>query len=221
MQSANINSLKPHAACFFRDVDTANQHVLCFQETWLIPQDLEPEIKNFSCIRTDNKTSSPRHRHGGLLMYIRHDLRVINHYEHKDVDLEYQKVLLSHVHDNSLRLMIISLYNNPQTSIRSFMRNLEMLLQTVPENIPTFICGDFNIDMSSSRKTKRDLIKLSSYYGFCQQVHQSTHCRGGVLDLVFTNRCVQDSVLNVMPTFYSDHMIVSFAVPFLCLTHKM
>ena len=221
LQSFNINSLKPHAACYFRHVDIAQQHILCLQETWLIPQDPEPEIKNFSCIRKDNKTSTPRHRHGGLLMYIRHDLRVLQHYEHEDVHLEYQKVLLSHVQDDSLRLIVISLYNNPRTSTHSFLKNLEILLQTVPENIPTFICGDFNIDMSSSRKSKRDLIKLSSYYGFCQHVQQSTHCRGGVLDLLFTNRCFQDSVLNIMPAFYSDHMIVSFAVPFLSMMHQV
>ena len=46
-QSLNINSLKAHAACFFRDVDIVQKHILHFQETWLIPQDSEPELKNY------------------------------------------------------------------------------------------------------------------------------------------------------------------------------
>lgn len=213
LQSFNINSLKPHTCCFLKQNDVSNLHILCFQETWLLPDDIIPEFNNFSCIRIDSKSSYSGHRCGGLLMYIRQDLRVLKQYLYHDVDFEYQMVLLSHVTDYNMRSVVLSIYNNPRSSLRAFLPYLEKLMQRMPQNIPTFIVGDFNIDVGKTNRSSKDLLFLTRYYGFRLLVQQPTHRKGGILDLLFVNRDLVDSALDIIPTYYSDHFIVSLAVP--------
>jgi endonuclease/exonuclease/phosphatase family metal-dependent hydrolase len=122
-------------------------------------------------------------------------------------------VLLCHVADDNMRSVILSVYKNPRSSSVTFMQDLEKLLQRIPQNIPTFIVGDFNIDLAKPSRSTKDLMSLTRYYGFHQLVDQSTHRRGGILDLLFVNRDLSDRTLDIIPTYYSDHLIVSFAFP--------
>ena len=221
LQSFNINSLKPHTSCFLKENDINNLQILCFQETWLISHDIVPQFHNFSSIRLDSNSSSSGHRNGGLLMYIRQDLRVLKQYIYQDLAIEYQMVLLCHVTDHNMRSIVLSVYNNPRSSLRAFLPDLEKLMQRIPQNIPTFIVGDFNIDLAKANRGTKDFIFLTQYYGFHQLVNKSTHRKGGILDLLFVNKDLVDSVLDVIPTYYSDHHIVSLAVPFRTVLQKL
>ena len=213
IQSFNINSVGPHFDSYMKDNYMRDFHIVCFQETWLQPREIQPTVDGFNVVRQDS-SSSGRRRQGGLLMYISHSFRVVKQYKIEDICVEYQMVLLSPVLDPDIRVLVISLYNNPRTPPQKFLEDLEKLLQKAPQNIPTFVAGDFNVDVCKISKSSGDLLHLASYYGYCQLVTRPTHRRGGTLDLLLLNREPEDAVVNVIPAFYSDHLIVSAAVPF-------
>jgi hypothetical protein len=52
-----------------------------------------------------------------------------------------------------------------------------------------------------------------NYYGFQQIIKLPTHRRGGLLDHFYTNIGSESTgiTFNTIPTYYSDHMLLSFA----------
>lgn len=73
--------------------------------------------------------------------------------------------------------------------------------------------GDFNTDINKHSQASKDLINLARRYGFDQLVQNPTHQKGGLLDLVFATRNMPDTITDIMPTYYSDHCIISSVIP--------
>ena len=63
----NINSIHAHHDCMLKDNFIENSHVACFQETWLKPNDVTPQVFTHSSLRLDGCTNE-QNRRGGLLM---------------------------------------------------------------------------------------------------------------------------------------------------------
>jgi hypothetical protein len=74
--------------------------------------------------------------------------------------------------------------------------------------VPTFVCGDFNVNLRSGDSSVRILSELTAYHGFIQYVKQPTHRKGGTLDHIYVNRFFDDW------TFVSDSC--SLFRPFPC-----
>jgi hypothetical protein len=189
-------------------------HVICFQESWLTQDDNVPDFPNFHCIRQDNSQSVQSHRRGGLLVFIHEHFKLLKQYLIQDVTVEHLLVLLENKQDTNQRIMILSLYKNPKLPVKDFLPQFETLLQKMEQNIPSFVMGDFNTDINKSTQTAKDLINFAHRYGFHQLVKTPTHRKGGLLDLIFTNRYTQQSDTDISPTYYSDHFIVSHSIPF-------
>ncbi|XP_060596137.1 uncharacterized protein LOC132750210 [Ruditapes philippinarum] len=214
LQLFNINSFKPHVECYQKDPSILRYHVICFQESWLTQDDYVPDFPNFHCIRQDNSQSVQNHRRGGLLVFIHEHFKLLKQYLTQDVTVEHLLVLLENKQDTNQRIMILSLYKNPKLPVKDFLPQFETLLQKMEQNIPSFVMGDFNIDINKPTQAAKDLIKLAHRYGFHQLVKTATHRKGGLLDLIFTNRYTQESDTDIIPTYYSDHFIVSHSIPF-------
>jgi len=50
-------------------------------------------------------------------------------------------------------------------------------------------------------------------FGYVQYVQAPTHRRGGKLDHLYCNRLLEGISVDTVPTYYSDHFVISAAVP--------
>ena len=119
--SQNVNSLYAHEQCVTKQGFLQNAHVVCFQETWLKPQDPAPLYDTHSSIRKDGCTDQGS-RKGGLLMYIHHDFRVLYSTSQVDVAIENQLAIICPKGDPELRVCVISLYRNPRLPVKVCLR---------------------------------------------------------------------------------------------------
>ena len=84
-------------------------------------------------------------------------------------------------------------------------------------NLPTFICGDFNmpdLNWDTYHSHSSDSVRILNFlisHGFEQLVTLPTHINGNTLDLIFVNFCTcQISEVGTGITIFSDHLLISF-----------
>jgi hypothetical protein len=117
--------------------------------------------------------------------------------------------ILSSRFDPSRHVLMIVLYIQPNTPSELLFENLDKLLSSVPsDSVPTFVCGDFNVNLRWGYSSVRILSELTAYHGFIQYVKQPTHRKGGTPDHIYVNRFFDDW------TFVSDSC--SLFRPFSC-----
>ena len=216
--SFNVNSLHAHAKYLQKDNHVASSHVMCLSETWLQQTDVVPDVPMHNSLRNDSATLN-ENRSGGLLMHIHHDFVIVRATVLPDISTEHQLVILSPRLEKSKRLCILSIYNHPITKMSVFLSQLELLVSAIPQGIPAMVCGDFNVDHQKTSPSSSKLIKLMSYYGFLQCVLKPTHRSGGLLDHLYINFSLEGSVIDVVPTYYSDHLLVAAAIPLIQIFH--
>uniref|UniRef100_A0A8W8MMD5 Endonuclease/exonuclease/phosphatase domain-containing protein n=1 Tax=Magallana gigas TaxID=29159 RepID=A0A8W8MMD5_MAGGI len=132
----------------------------------------------------------------------------------REVRTEHNILLLAPKQDPSLRICAVLLYHNPKRTmtVTKFLEDLEVILSHCPQGLPSFLLGDFNIDLSLNTTSAKHLQNLMKYYGFRPCVSEPTHRQGGHLDNIFTN-ILFTPLLDVIPKYYTDHMFLSLAVP--------
>lgn len=152
------------------------------------------------------------------MTFFSHNLYLLKHYKAKDVQTEHMSMLVAPIMDMSLRLCIVLIYHNPKTTATTnkFLENLEEIILQLPQGMKTFILGDFNIDASLSTTSAKRFASLVRYHGFHPLVSEPTHRQGGHLDNIFTNISTTP-LIGVIPKYYSDHMYISLAVPWIHL----
>ena len=213
----NVNSLLPHARSIEMDKNITSGDIICLAETWLKPGDGCPDLQDMQVLRHDN-IAHGQHRGGGLLMYISLDYHIMKQFSLPNLNIEHLIALLSPRQAPQLRLCVALIYKNPRLTDRDFLRELEYMMSELPVRaVPTIITGDLNIDMLSKQASAAKLKKLMLYYGFAQLVTTPTHRKGGLLDHYYVNFISEDIQLDVIPAYYSDHLMVSAAVPYYCL----
>lgn len=216
IQCLNINSFLPHQVSFQKDFVLLPTQISCLSETWLKPSATIPDFQNYNNIRSDNINS--QHRSGGLMTFIHHDLYLLKHYKVQNVQTEHMIMLMSPKRDMSIRICVTLVYHNPKTASTTlrFLKDLETIISKIPLRLPSFILGDFNVDMSLSTRSPKQLYSLLKYYGFHPSIHEPTHRQGGYLDNIFTK--VQTTPLtDVIPKYYTDHFLISIAIPWIHL----
>ena len=217
----NMNSIHAHQDCMLKDNFIENSHVACFQETWLKPNDVTPQVFTHNSLRHDGCTNE-QNRRGGLLMYVHHDFRVQQSYCGKTATFEHQMAILSPREYPTVRICIISVYRNPRSDTYAFLQQMEMVLHKIPFGLCALVCGDFNINLqykeATSEKavekkgqTSEKVLQLFRHHGLHQLVRKSTHRSGSLLDHVYSN--IKMDHLDVIPTYYSDHFLISMSVP--------
>lgn len=113
----NINSLIPHFSSLMKDKFVHQSHITSLAETWMISSDEHPEIPNFNSLRSDQLRDlhhhQRQHRIGGLLLFIHQDFYLIKQYNVENVNIQYQMVVVSPCVDRTVRIVFLSVYNNP------------------------------------------------------------------------------------------------------------
>ena len=209
----NINSLIPHKASLDKDNYIPASHVTVLTETWLKPSD--------TILLPDSHTALPLYscstsRSGGILTLVSKDLLIVQHTAVPGLTTQHQIIIISPRHDTSLRIVLLSIYSNPRVSVQRFLTELDIILAGLPQGLLCLTAGDFNIDLLKNDASSSKLMQVMRHYGFCQLMNSPTHRKGGLLDHIYVNFFSSAIVTNAIATYYSDHLLVTAALPFGC-----
>ena len=220
MSVININSLKPHFRCLAADQSVMCSDVVTLTETWLRPRDASADfsLPDKLLSRQDSKQTA-HGRNGGIATYLSQQYHLVQRYQVDIPQLQHLSLLIQDRVDPAARLLIITVYNPPNTAYGSFLKQLDMLLTRMPcDSVPTVLCGDFNINNLKEDNAPKGLTRVTKYYGFRQYVSTITHRAGAALDHVYVNKDLHHSLMFAsIPVPYTDHFHVQIAVPFRAL----
>ena len=113
---------------------------------------------------------------------------------------------------NKERMILISIYRVLFAPIPLFLEELSDLLDKYALSKESFtIAGDLNLHMESNCPYAKQLSELLDVYNLKQHIHEPTHIKGNILDLVITenrDNYFQDATISRHDV--SDHFLVSF-----------
>ena len=113
---------------------------------------------------------------------------------------------------NKERMILISIYRILFAPIPLFLEELSDLLDKYALSKESFtIAGDLNLHMESNCPYAKQLSELLDVYNLKQHIHEPTHIKGNILDLVITenrDNYFQDATISRHDV--SDHFLVSF-----------
>ena len=197
-----------------------NKVSICtISETWLtdkIPNKLI-EIDGFNFVRNDRTTMSHTgnriKRGGGLLTYVSKEIEIfsiIPKITECENNLESQWLELK---INKLKPIIVgNCYRPPDGNEETALIALNIKIEYILENPKheLFILGDFNIDLKTPSKIRKDFFDIIKDNGLTQLIkhttRQTSHS-GTILDLIISNsNCIKDS--GVLYDNISDHFQV-------------
>ena len=103
---------------------------------------------------------------------------------------------------NDISYLFVLLYW-PPGAIGDFIRLFLAELSSLPMNEHiVYILGDFNIDQ---RTANNPLVLLTDELNMTQLSTFTTHCNGGILDIILANN---PAVIRFLPVYFSDHSIL-------------
>ena len=224
---------------FVQDLlSSRDQLFVILTETWLRDhKDAELMIEGYMLFRADRQR--PRKRRGrdsgGVAIYLRQDLAV----DAEPVMCYSNGVIeILGLHSKSRNLLLIGLYRQPDDPTggnRSTSKEFVSALSELKEKIilqgnPTpdiVLCGDFNLPNAAwpygtpgngCSKDEREMLdalkEFTSEFFLYQKITSSTHKRGNILDLLFTNNPLFLHSYDCTNSQYSDHSIVECATTF-------
>ncbi len=111
-----------------------------------------------------------------------------------------------------LKIRVVAVYRRPHLLLSSFISLFENYLNNLQhQTMPTIILGDFNENLAGTSSSR--LLHFMSSMGFSQLVKVPTTDSGSLLDHIYYNRpTINDSVVDVVDTYYSDHDACFFSL---------
>ena len=197
----NIRSISAKLDDLMCDGNIKYASILCFTETWLSRSHDSPHICNgHTILRCDRQSDNSK---GGVLISVNTSVKVCNSILNNSGNIEcivtkLQLPNLSHV-------AIVLIYRPPSSTIDALLNVVGAAINCVSSfGLPTFIMGDFNIDLLSQNFDRR-LINILSVNNFTQLVNSPTTDRGSLIDHIYFNGTVSSIFVEVSDTYYSDH----------------
>ena len=153
--------------------------ILCFTETWLSQSHESPNLYNgHTVLRCD------RHSHnnkGGVLISVDPSVKVCHTVLNNSGNIEC--ILTKLKLPNMSHIVVILIYRPPSSTIDALLSVVSAAVNCASSfALPTFIMGDFNIDMLS-----QNFDRLMSVNNFTQIVKSPTTDRGSLFDHVYVN----------------------------------
>ena len=214
----NVNSLKAHKHQLEKDNLIPSFHAVMLCETWLIKTDSIPEYDSHTPIRNDYVAEN---RSQGLLMYVHKDFHIVKECRPvAGVSFQHQMIIIEPRLNVNLRICLVNLYIHPKCTSNQVIDDLERLFQNLPQGMPVFIGGDFNIDTLVQSSVSRKFKALLRYYGLRAVNHRPTHFKGGSIDHIITNMNTSSMTVDMFSTYYSDHLPVGLSIPMASLTFE-
>lgn len=207
----NIQSLRykvHHVA--WEIAQSENVFAFCLTETFLGSEINLGELKvnGYQLFRRDRDS-----RGGGVAIYVRTDVQAT-----KIALTSPAEALLLKCKTNECNFFMLVVYRPPSNRDSDLIPNLLDEVLSVMNNKldPLFICGDFNLPQidwadycsNGNYALCNPFLNKVAELGLHQHIHQPTHNKGNILDLVLTNTHLISGV-GIFDPLYSDHSIIS------------
>ena len=213
----NARSMFPKLEEIDRIMDLGRPDFLGINETWLntsIPNDLIA-FDNYNFYRADRTAASNKRGGGGIILYYRSDLKVIQLTEFTmctpDIECIWAQLLLK----NTKRINIGLIYRPPSGNIPNFIQVIEDICHTMRSqyNCEINFGGDININLfkrDANIKRYRDCLKRM---GLKQLITDATHAPDtnftlGLLDHFVTSDHELYGKTGVIAHGASDHFLI-------------
>ena len=223
----NSRSLVNKLDKFQSFVYSSEYNIICVTETWLADFIFDQEIlpSGYTIFRKDRSS-----RGGGVLVAVSDTIPasvVPSHTLHacpSHKDLEILSILLKFEKN---QILLCCVYISPNVNDIYLANNISCLSQTIHSHskssnissIPSITIGDFNLPdiqwdtLTSSSPNSRSFCDFVFDNALVQLIHEPTHTKGNILDLVLTNDndLVSNATVNLSNHHLStDHYLISF-----------
>ena len=183
--SLNIRSLPKHIEDLRNDFKMKQSSIICIQETWC-----SDEYNNNNLIIDGFELHLTNHGRGkGIATYYKHDFYFV-----EEVNEDKFQMSKFGCHD----FYVINVYRSNDADTSTFLYHLDLLSKNCE---CCYIVGDFNINFINS---SHHIVRWIQNQGFIQLVQSPTHEEGGIIDHVYVNSQLSNTVILHWP-YYSDH----------------
>ena len=147
---------------------------------------------------------------GGIMVVCPESLQPVRIGNQRPPQLEVVTIMATSTH-SGCSMCIVAVYRRPQP-LATFLSLMDEFISSVPQIVPTIILGDFN-DNLLSISSLSPLLELMSSRGFSQLVQVPTTDYGSLLDHIYYNGAAEDTFIDVVDTYYSDHDATYLSLP--------
>ena len=163
-------------------------------------------------LRNDQQYSGKTRPAHGLIGYVHDGMRVLE--EHKYTSEKFEAIhMCVHKQNLSEPLQVVGIYVSPQISFQELKTHLQIFMYNIDTtSSPTVIIGNFNMKSVTKREEYynqpiEDHIQRN--YNMRQYIDEPTHDNNSILDLCFSTRNVETSVIW---NYWSDHAIIAASI---------
>lgn len=208
----NAQSLRKKGEKLEHLIAQSKLNVVAVTETWFEnDSDLNDACpKGFQALHRPNiGTGRGGARRGGVAIFCRDNIDITRNYHKSYKSFEYLDVSIAI--GSSEKIRIVTIYRRPGNSKVDFLQDFEGMLEASKGDKRIFT-GDFNLHVENPDRNDRDFLDLIKSHGLVQHVKESTHEKGGILDLILS-RPSDRLVKNVrVGDYFSDHKSVELSL---------
>lgn len=217
----NARSLHANIANIRNDTNLLQSNVLFILETWANQTDSDSlySLPDFAMDRSDNSSESFDARpHRGIIAYSKQcSLVVCNTVKHSAADIMSTTITTPYY-----ALNVVAAYRSPQLPMHAFLKLLDRSMRKLPNNYPTVIIGDFNVDIKGMTSMTalnlalqheqhhlKALVQFMMEKGLAQMLTAATADSGMQIDHIWTDLVPRLSHMQpepfVLESYFSDH----------------
>ena len=202
----NVRSIIGKLPDIESDTNLTNASILCFCETWLVPTQELPLIREGHTVLKCDRTVE--NNHGGVLLSLPQHMshRNVIRINSNGIEVLVTTLLLS----DSYSLQLALLYRSPSVSLQCLINTLIDLFNQIDPVVPTILMGDFNVDLNEH---PTHLITFMSNNGYDQLIDSPTTDRGTSIDHIYCNSNPGNIVTDIADCYYSDHDTLLCTIP--------
>jgi hypothetical protein len=191
--------------------------IIAFSETWLNDNNSSPSLNNI-----DGYSIAHCHRNfkrgGGVALYISNDLnfKIRHDLNLKDSD-EYESVFVE-IESHPKNTIVGVIYRPPDRSPQSFIHNLSNSVNLINnEKLPSFICGDFNINLlnTSTHQESNEFLNImysGNFYPLVTKPTRVTTRTSSLIDNIFCNILNDKITPGILFNDITDHFPVFYFI---------
>ena len=193
--------------------------IICVSETWAcLSTEQFINIPGYDCIC---RSRSSR-RGGGLALYIDSDLDVLvkNRPDLDSPDVTvYESLIvqLSQPNASPKDIIVGVIYKPPNTNVETYLNMFSLVLDKLnKEDRPTYLLGDYNIDLLKYNQQSQSFLNLILTYGFFPKIDRATRITNStatLIDNIITNVHDRELFSGIWIASISDHLPVFVALP--------
>ena len=167
--STNIRSLTKHITELKATVSNLETDVIALQEIWN-PHAGFVNIHNYQKIEMKKREKK---RGGGVALYIKKTIKYELHKKLNETKLETIELIAVTLMLEESNVIVMSIYRPPDSDIKLTIKDIEKILNITREN-KTVICGDLNIDTSTTNNQEKMYLNKLREYSMTQHITSYT-----------------------------------------------